>query len=213
MEESLEQGNIIFLNGTSSSGKSLIAKALQEILDDYYIHTGIDHYLERVPEKFHLSSDGKNPSTAEGLLWVTSDGGKHVSEIRIGPAGLRLFSGMYRAYAALATMGNNIVIDDVIFDRRVLKDAVSILYPFNVLFVGVKCPFEIAEQREQERGDRTLGLVKAHYDLVHSHGIYDLEIDTSILTSLECANQIKNQLQNGPGPEAIQKLQKNLQTM
>ena len=209
----MEQGNIILLNGTSSSGKSLIAKALQEIFDDYYIHTGIDHYLERVPEKFHLASDGKNPSTAEGSLWVTPDGGKHVSEIRIGPVALRLFSGMYRAYAALATMGNNIIIDDVIFDPRVLKDDVSILHPFNVLFVGVKCPFEIAEQREQERGDRTLGLVQAHYDLVHSHGTYDLEIDTSILTSLECANQIKNRFQNGPGPEAIQKLQTILQTM
>jgi chloramphenicol 3-O phosphotransferase len=208
----MEQGNIIFLNGTSSSGKTAIAKALQEILDDYYIHTGIDHYLERVPEKFHLLSDGKNPSTAEGFLWVTPDGGKRISEIRIGPVGLRLFFGMYRAYAALVTMGNNIIIDDVIFDPGVLREAVSILYPFKVLFVGVKCPLEIAEQREQERGDRTLGLVKAHYDLVHSHGIYDLEIDTSILTSLECANQIKNRLQNGPGPEALQKLQKGLQT-
>jgi chloramphenicol 3-O phosphotransferase len=209
----MEQGNIIFLNGTSSSGKTGIAKALQEILDDYYIHTGIDHYLERVPEKFHRLSDGKNPSTAEGFLWVTPAGGNHVAEIRIGPAALRLFSGMYRAYAALASMGNNIIIDDVIFDPRVLKEAVSILYPFNVLFVGVKCPFEIADQREQERGDRSLGLVKAHYDLVHAHGIYDLEVDTSILTSLECANQIKNRLQNGPGPEALQKLQKNLQSM
>jgi len=202
----MEQGNIILLNGTSSSGKSRIAKALQELFDDYYVHTGIDHYLERVPEKFHLSSDGKNPSSAEGLLWVTPDGGKHVSEIRIGPAGLRLFSGMYRAYAALVTMGNNIIIDDVIFDRRVLKDAVSSLHPFHVLFVGVKCPFEIAEQREQERGDRTLGLVKAHYDLVHAHGIYDLEIDTSILTSLECAIQIKNRVQNGIPPDALQRL-------
>jgi chloramphenicol 3-O phosphotransferase len=100
-----------------------------------------------------LSSDGKNPANAEDLLWVTPDGGKHVSEIRIGPAGLRLFSDLYRAYAALASMGNSIIIDDLIFDRRVLKEAVTILHPFNVLFVGVKCPVEIAEQREQERGD------------------------------------------------------------
>lgn len=207
----MDQGNIIFLNGTSSSGKTTVAKLLQEILDDYYIHTGIDHYLERVPEKFQLLSDGRNPSTADGLLWVTTDDGTRISEIRIGPAGLRLFSGMYHAYAALATMGNNIIIDDVIFDPRVLEEAVSTLYSFNPLFVGVKCPFEIAEQREHERGDRWLGLVKAHYDLVHSHGTYDLEIDTSILTPLECATQVKNRLRNGPAPEALQKLQRNLQ--
>jgi chloramphenicol 3-O phosphotransferase len=209
----MEQGNIIFLNGTSSSGKTGIAKALQDILDEYYVHTGIDHYMERVPGKFHLLSDGKNPSTAEGLLWVSPDGGKHISEIRIGPAAFRLYSGMYRAYAALATMGNNLIIDDVIYDPRVLKEAVSNLYPFKVLFVGVKCPLEIAEQREQERGDRSLGLVRAFYDLVHVHGIYDLETDTSVMTSLECANQIKNRLQNGPTPEAFQSLQKSLQVM
>ena len=209
----MEQGNIIFLDGTSSSGKSGIAKALQEILDDYYVHTGIDHYMERIPGKFHLLSDGKNPFTTEGLLWVSPDGGKHITEIRIGPAAFRLYSGMYRAYARLATMGINLIIDDVIYEPRVLKEAVSILHPFKVLFVGVKCPFEIAEQREQARGDRSLGLVRAHYDLVHAHGIYDLEIDTSIMTSLECANQIKNRLQNGPTPEAFQSLQRSLQTM
>jgi chloramphenicol 3-O phosphotransferase len=206
----MEQGNIIFINGTSSSGKTVIAKALQEILDDYYIHTGIDHYLERIPEKFNLIAEGKNPSTYDGLLWVTPDEGKHVTEIRIGAAGLRLFSGMYRAYAALATAGNNVIVDDVVFDTRVLKEAVNILHGFKVLFVGIKCPFEIAEQREQERGDRFLGLVKAHYDLVHAHGTYDFEIDTSILTPMECANQIKDRLQNGTAPEAFKMLQKNL---
>ena len=205
----MEQGNIILLNGTSSSGKTGIAKALQEILDDYYVHTGIDHYMERVPAKFHLLSDGKNPSATEGLLWVSPDGGKHISEIRIGPKAFRLYSGMYRAYAALAAVGNNIIIDDVIYDPRVLKEAVGILYPFKVLFVGVMCPLEIAEQREQERGDRSLGLVRAFYDLVHAHGIYDLEVDTSVLTSLECANQIKNRLQNGPAPASLPKLLKN----
>jgi chloramphenicol 3-O phosphotransferase len=81
-----------------------------------------------------------------------------------------------------------------------------VLPAFNTLFVGVRCPLEVAKQREQERGDRTLGLVEAHYDIVHSHGIYDLEIDTSVLTPTECASRIKDRLQNGPPPTAIQKL-------
>ena len=52
----MRQGNIIFLNGTSSSGKTVISKALQVIMDEYYIHTGLDHYLERIPERvFHKS--------------------------------------------------------------------------------------------------------------------------------------------------------------
>jgi len=202
----MTKGNIILLNGTSSSGKTAIAKALQEILEGYYIHTGIDHYLERIPEKFHVISDGKNPSEADGIMWVYPKDGTRLSELRLGPAGFNLLKGMYHAVAALAAEGNDLILDDVIFDPTVLREAVIVLSAFNTLFVGVRCPLEVAKKREQERGDRTLGLVEAHYDIVHSHGIYDLEIDTSVLTPTECANQTKDYLQNGPPPTAIQKL-------
>jgi chloramphenicol 3-O phosphotransferase len=202
----MTQGNIIFLNGTSSSGKTSIAKALQEIMDGYYIHTGIDHFLDAAPDKIHASSDGINPSTAEGFLWVRRNGDNRVCELRVGPAALRLWSGMHAAAAALAAVGNDVIIDDVIFDSRVLEEVVNTLHTFHVLFVGVRCPFEIAEGREQARGDRTQGLVKAHYDLVHAHGLYDLEVDTSVLTAMECANQIKDRLQNGSAPDALRRL-------
>src|SRR6266487_5848584 len=202
----MTQGNIIFLNGTSSSGKTSIAKALQEIMEGYYIHTGIDHFLDAAPDKIHASSDGINPSTAEGFLWVRSNGDNRVSELRVGPAALRLWAGMHAAAAALAATGNDVIIDDVIFDSRVLQEAVNTLYTFNILFVGVRCPFEIAEGREQARGNRTQGLVQAHYDLVHAHGIYDLEVDTSTLTPMECAKQIKDRLENETPPDALRRL-------
>ena len=206
----MTQGNIIFLNGTSSSGKTSIVKALQEIMEGYYIGTGIDHFLDAAPEKIHSSSDGVNPAAADGFLWVYPNGDERVSELRVGPVGLRFWAGMHGAAAALATTGNDVIIDDVIFDPRVLEEAVNTLHTFNVLFVGVRCPLEIAEQREQARGNRTHGLVKAHYDLVHSHGMYDLEVDTSILTAMECATQIKDRLQNGAPPDALQKLHQKM---
>ena len=202
----MAQGNIIFLNGTSSSGKTSIVKALQEIMEGFYIGTGIDHFLDAAPDKIHTSSDGTNPSTFEGFLWVHPNGDTQVSEIRVGPVAFHLWAGMHAAVAALAAIGNDVIIDDVIFDSRVLKAAVNTLHDFNALFVGVRCPFEVAEQREQARGNRTQGLVKAHYDLVHSHGIYDFEVDTSTLTAMECAIQIKDRLQNGTPPDALQRL-------
>jgi len=208
----MEQGNIIYLNGTSSSGKSVIAKALQETLDGYYLHTGIDHYLRAAPDKFHIQSDGKNPSAAEGFLWVFPDGDGRVSEIRIGPLGFRLLKGMYQSIAALAATGTDLIVDDVVFDARVLQEAVDALHTFNVLFVGIRCPIAVAQQREKERGDRLPGLAEAHYDLVHSHGVYDLEIDTSILTPMECVQQIQARLRNGPVPGAIRKLRNRLRS-
>lgn len=209
----MRQGNIIFLNGTSSSGKTVISKALQNIMDEYYIHTGLDHYLERIPEKMNVLSDGNNPSSADGFLWVVLQGDRRVSEIRIGPVGFRILKGMYHAAAALVSTGNDLILDDVIFDPDVLKEAVNALHPFHVLFVGVRCPLEIAEQREKERGDRMLGLVKSDYDRVHMHGIYDFEVDTSVLSAMECAIQIKNRLLNGPAPDAFRRLQAKMMSM
>ena len=172
-------------------------------MDEYYIHTGLDHYLERM----NVLSDGYNPSSADGFLWVVPEGDKRVSEIRIGPVGFRVLKGMYHAAAALALTGNDLILDDVIFDSAVLKEAVNALHTFNVLFVGVRCPLAVAEQRERERGDRMPGLVKSDYDRVHTHGIYDFEVDTSSLSPMECAIQIKNRLLNGPQPDAFRRLQ------
>jgi len=206
----IKQGNIIFLNGCSSSGKTSVAKALQEIMDGYYIHTGIDHYLEKIPQKIHAMSDGKNPAAADGFLWVYPNDGGQVSEIRIGPVGYRLLVGMYRATAALAAAGNDLIIDDVVFDGKVLRAAVDALYTSKVLFVGVFCPYEVLVQREMMRKDGIPGLVKAHYDIVHAHGIYDIEVDTSTLTPMECAFRIRDRLVNGRPLDAICKLRKVL---
>jgi chloramphenicol 3-O phosphotransferase len=117
---------------------------------------------------------------------------------------------MYHAVAALSEQGNDLILDDVIFDSGALREAVNVLPASNTLFVGVRCPLEVAKKREQERGDRTVGLVEAHYDIVHLHGIYDLEIDTSVLTPMECATQIKDRMRNGPPPTAIRKLRDTL---
>ena len=43
--------NIIILNGTSSAGKSTLAKALQAKLDTPYLHAGIDNYIFMLPKQ------------------------------------------------------------------------------------------------------------------------------------------------------------------
>jgi chloramphenicol 3-O phosphotransferase len=175
----VSHGKVIWLNGTSSSGKSTIAKQLQRDLPEHYIHTGIDHYMERVSPTFAVPNNGIDPCVADGMVWVFPTP-KHISEVRLGPAGFNLLRGMYAAIAALAEHGNNVIIDDVVWEPSLLREAVSTLHHLDVLFVGVRCPMEVAERREQSRGDRPTGLVKAHYLSVHAHQLYDLEINTSL---------------------------------
>ncbi len=178
-------------------------------MEGYYIHTGIDHFHEKAPQRIHVFSDGVNPSTAEGFLWVFPDGGNQLSEMRFGPAALRIWAGMHAAAAALAATGNDVIIDDLLLDIRILGEAANTLYTFNPLFVGVRCPLEIAEERERERGNRKQGLAR-FFNNCHEHCIYDLEVDTSASTPVECANRIKARLQNGPTPDALRRLKEVL---
>jgi chloramphenicol 3-O phosphotransferase len=41
---------------------------------------------------------------------------------------------------------------------------------------------------------------------VHVPGIYDLEVDTSLLSAEECADLIRQRLTDGPPPEAFARL-------
>jgi chloramphenicol 3-O phosphotransferase len=176
------------------------------LIHDRPCHTGPDHYLERVPERFHVHADGAGLPAAEGFLWIYAAGDGRVTEIRLGPVGRRLVRGIYRAAAGLASAGNDLIIDDVLFDPTALQEAVRALEPFDVPFVGVRCPLDVAERREQECGDRTLELARAHHALVHAHGAYDLEVDTSILSPLDCALKIRRRLLDGPAPDTFRRI-------
>lgn len=203
-------GNVIFLNGASSSGKTAIAHALQQVMDEFYVHTGIDHFFERVPLRFHVFSDGTEPVDAYGVLWVMPAGQPPVTELRFGPAGMRLISGMYNAVAGLALAGTSVIVDDVIFDSSVLRAALRALEGFDVLFVGVRCPLAIARERELARGDRMSGLAEAHDNIVHAHGLYDLEVDTSVATAMDCAMLIKQHVDEGTRSTAFETLRRSL---
>jgi len=205
-----------------------------------YLHTGIDHFLERFPARYFVPSDGVNPASAEGWLLVFRDQmsqaaaldhresaraaqetgesqsqpetgawipeGKALAEVRIGPTGYRLLAGMYQAIAALARAGNHVIVDDVIYDQKVLKAAVEALHTLPVLFVGVRCPLDVVIRREQERGDRGPGGAAAFYHLVHAHERYDLKVDTSCASAVECAQRIKRAMEQNHPRTAFQSL-------
>jgi chloramphenicol 3-O phosphotransferase len=69
---------------------------------------------------------------------------------------------------------------------------------------------EVLIERERGRKDRTLGQAEAQYSLVHGHGVYDLEVDTSVYSAEACAYAIKEYLDAGNAPHAFQQLLKCL---
>ena len=174
-------GLIIFLNGTSSSGKSSIAKELLQILDEPYFHMPVD--------AFHAMRTRREISQEEL------------------PAVLRrTWMGYHRAVAGMAAAGNNVVVDHVLSEDWRLADCLELFSAAHVVLVGVRCSLEELERREQARGDRPAGLAAMQFQRVHAHGVYDLECDTTTAGALDCARQIVAFLPQRPTPTAFERL-------
>jgi len=183
-------GRIVLLNGTSSAGKGTIARAMQaQAPGDGWLHLGLDRMLEGVDRSLIRYVDGISRQETEG--WSVPFVGGAIAGLPIlGPAALRLIDEMYQGAAAMANSGSGVIFDDVIYDRRVLVLAAAALRLTPCLFVGVRCPVEVAIERERLRGDRAPGGAEIFDRAVHKPGIYDLEVDTSFLDPGQCASVI-----------------------
>lgn len=188
-ECSVQLGTVIFLNGTSSSGKTSISLELQRILDEPYLHVSADTFLHMLPVEY-LNGSKPADKTKDAILKVAK--------------------GMHHALSALVATGNNIIVDHVLQERQWLDECVMLLADYKVLFVSVNCSLEELQRRERERGDRNIGLANYQYNLVHKHGIYDLEINTELNNTHECAQQIKQYLHDNAHLNAFKVLKQRL---
>ena len=181
----------IVLNGTSCSGKSSIAAALQELWPGPLQVTGIDTFLTAQSERF-FAFDGR---LVAGFSWVpvTIDG-QSAFDVVPGPLGLGMIRASHAYWAACADAGLDQVIDDVWLVPDQPAGLQNALFAANVLWVGVHCPLVVDEQRERERGDRIVGTVRGQHALVHTFRTYDVDVDTSVATSRECAEAILTEL-------------------
>jgi chloramphenicol 3-O phosphotransferase len=168
---------VIVLNGSSSSGKTTIARCLKTILPTPWISLSIDDLLRALP-----------PSLMDSDAGITF--GKH-GEITIGEGFREITSGWLAGLAGMARAGTRIIYDDVFLSgaesqARLQKHLVDV----SVLWVGVHCDAKVAAAREVARGDRVVGGAAAQSSKVHEGVTYDLEVDTTSTESMECACNI-----------------------
>ena len=176
---------IILLNGVGSVGKSSIAKVLQTITAEPFLHVEMDAFLNMMPERFWDHPDGLTFETVQ-------QDGKPAVVIKSGPVAERTFRGMRHAIAAMARQGNNLIVDDVMLEDEMTEYA-ALLSDFALHVVGVFAPLDVLEARERQRGDRLIGLARWQYDRAHRGKRYDLKLDTSTATPMDCAELIKKE--------------------
>jgi chloramphenicol 3-O phosphotransferase len=195
-------GQIVLLNGVPRAGKSSIAAAIQASWPGVWMNLGLDHFKAMTPERYQpgigLRPGGEAPD--------------------LEPLVVSLYLAMYEAMAAHSRRGVNVVADVGHHDgysvpRGILPACARVLEGLPALFVGVRCPIEvILARREATWGQRFdadgsgMRPVLLFQELVHTPGIYDLEVDTSQMSPEACAEAIRRRLDEGPAPRALQRL-------
>ena len=81
----------------------------------------------------------------------------------------------------------------------------EIFSDLKVYFIGLFCPLEVVEKREASRVGRFPGTAESQLEVCHAHGVYDLSVDTSVLSPDECATKIIDRIGSAT-PEAFDKL-------
>jgi chloramphenicol 3-O phosphotransferase len=168
---------VIVLNGGSSSGKSGIVRCLKAILPQPWINMGVDDLVDRLPPA--LLESGSGISFGPG------------GEVILGDDWRTIETAWTTGVAAMARAGARIIIDDVFLGGRSSQDRLrGHLDGLEVLWVGVHCAPETAAARESARGDREPGMAARQAETVHKGVVYDIEVDTTHVGSLDCARAI-----------------------
>ena len=162
-----KRSKIILINGASSAGKSTLAKAFQARVDEPFLRFSLD-LLMFGGEVLPARRDPAGP-----FSW--------------GSMRPTLFEGYYRSLAALASAGNNVVVDYIIETQGHLDRLVCLLAPFDVFYVGLHCPLLELERREIQRGDRGIGDARRDHELVHYFGPYDVDLDALLQAEVNSA--------------------------
>lgn len=173
--------NIIILNGGSSSGKTTLAKGLQNSLTEPWLRFSIDDLIVSVPDAIHQEENG---------IKFGEDG-----SVSPGIEFQKLESAWMYGIGEMARRGARIIIDDVFLGgvegRGKWETALEGL---QVLWVGVFCDSVVAGSREKERGDRIAGMAVSQATIVHKGMNYDVTVDTSRSSAEECIRLIKQKV-------------------
>lgn len=161
---------VVVLNGTSSSGKTTLARAVQKLAPRVFLNFSIDSILSTLPE-----------SAIERIV-----AGADISDLNYP----KLVHAYYACVRQLLELGHDLIIDNAVTVPYHVEHLEAAIAGNRAILIGLHCPPEVLAERERIRGDRRLGLAALQHPRIHSLLRYDLEIDTSRTSADDAARDV-----------------------
>ena len=158
-------GQILLLNGPSSSGKSSLSKALRSLIE------------ERRGERYELVS-------IDDFMQVPEDETIYEDDV------FEISGAMCERMREALESAPGVIVDHVITSERIFTQFRSACEPYVLRAVRVSCPLEVLRQREKARGNRCPGSAEASLKYLYPQEGYDLTAETQFMTAEECAESL-----------------------
>lgn len=185
--------DVIVLNGGSSSGKSSIARRLQELLEEPWVRLGVDDLVDALDPSL-VGAAPERPGRAPLVRYGAR------GEVLLDPAWKPVESAWYRGIAAMAGAGLHVIVDEILLAGGAgQRELAVLLQGLEVVWVGVKCEPAVAAAREVSRSDRLGGMAVSQAAVVHEGVRYDVVVDTTARSVEECAREVLVRVEQRPG--------------
>ena len=155
---------VILLNGPSSAGKSSIARALRQTLQQ----SGRDTVVISLDDYLHMSK--KEPIWEDDVFAVMPQ--------------------MCEDISAALQHGKTLIVDHVITSPRIYGALTEAVQGFSLKTVLVSCAVETLRKREAERGDRCVGSAEASLQYLYPKTGYELCLDSGEAAPADLAEKL-----------------------
>ena len=155
------------------------------------LNAGIDHFFGMLPAGFIAFDHAQQHEARRRFTWLGAPEGAAAAASAQAD---KWRADMRRTIACMVDLGNHLIVDEIIVRSEWVADYRALLAAQEVLWVGVRCPLDVLEARERERAGRGAGYAREHFDLVHVHCRYEIEVDSGALSPYQCAKRIVDYL-------------------
>lgn len=163
----MKKGKIIILNGVSSSGKTTLAKTIQERSPIPLYKLDIDDFILMSPEKFNDYENG---------------------DFSVQYAFASKFFYVVKLYSDL---GFDLIVPYMFFkNSETLQEFRVLLNDYPVFVVNISCSVEELKRRETKRENRKIGSAEEQLNLLETDFENSLTVDNFENTNDVCADKI-----------------------